>query len=393
MKKWILALCVVGLTAVIVVLFRVVRPADEPAQPDGSAAAAAEDVPATPDPEIVRARALDALVDAMQVEEQAAQLFWVRCPESGGAALAETYSPAGYILFSRDFEGKTADAVRADIASYQKAASIPMLIGVDEEGGKVVRTSRFLRDTPFRSPQQVYAQGGLDAIAADAHEKDAFLHALGINVNLSPVADVSTDPDDFIYPRTLGRDAAQTADFVRTAVCAMKADNMGAVLKHFPGYGPNADTHTGSATDERPAETFRTSDFLPFSAGIEAGAGAVLVSHNVVTAFDAERPTSLSPAVHALLREELGFDGVIVTDDLVMDAIRTAFGTEHAAVLAVQAGNDLLISSEFETQYAAVCEAVQKGELSAQTVRDAARRVLAWKADLGLIELETEDEG
>ena len=94
MKKWILALCVVGLAAVSIVLFRVVRPADEPAQPDGSAAAAAEDVPATPDPEIVRARALDALVDAMPVEEQAAQLFWVRCPESGGAALAETYSPA-----------------------------------------------------------------------------------------------------------------------------------------------------------------------------------------------------------------------------------------------------------------------------------------------------------
>lgn len=100
------------------------------------------------------------------------------------------------------------------------------------------------------------------------------------------------------------------------------------------------------------------SDFLPFQAGIESGAQSVLVSHNVVNCMDADRPASLSAEVHRILRKELGFDGVILTDDLIMDAIRDYTGGENAAVLAVQAGNDMLTSSDFETQYNAVLAAV-----------------------------------
>ena len=158
------------------------------------------------------------------------------------------------------------------------------------------------------------------------------------------------------------------------------------VLKHFPGYGSNVDTHTGIAIDARPIETFRSSDFLPFEAGIDAGAQSILVSHNIVQCMDGELPASLSPAVHDILRDELGFEGVIMTDDLIMEAITEYTGGENAAVLAVQAGNDMLVSSDFVTQYNAVLAAVQDGTISEDHIRESAIRVIRWKMDLGLME-------
>ena len=165
----------------------------------------------------------------------------------------------------------------------------------------------------------------------------------------------------------------------------MVSDKTGMVLKHFPGYGNNADTHTGIAIDERSMDSFRQSDFLPFEAGIEAGAQSVLVSHNVVTCMDADHPASLSAEVHRVLRDALGFDGVILTDDLIMDAIRDYTGGENAAVLAVQAGNDMLTSSDFLTQYNAVLAAVRDGRIAKSAIREAAVRVIDWKMQLGLI--------
>ena len=119
-----------------------------------------------------------------------------------------------------------------------------MLIGVDEEGGTVVRVSSNpnLRGTKFQSPQALYSEGGFDRITSDTAEKDALLRDLGINVNFAPVCDVSTDPSDFIYARSFGMDAEQTGEYVRTVVTQMVSDKTGMVLKHFPGYGNNADT-------------------------------------------------------------------------------------------------------------------------------------------------------
>ena len=224
-------------------------------------------------------------------------------------------------------------------------------------------------------------------MVSDAQEKCALLKAMGINVNLAPVADVSTDPVDFIYDRTLGRDAQTTADYVADVVTAMRESGMGSVLKHFPGYGNNVDTHTGIALDQRPMETFEESDFLPFSAGIEAGGGttAVLVSHNIMAAVDETLPASLSPAVHQLLREELGFDGVAMTDDLAMDAVAAYAADGAVAVMALEAGNDLIITTDYRTQIPRVLEAVNNGTLAEETVNTACRRVLAWKQALGLL--------
>ena len=155
--------------------------------------------------------------------------------------------------------------------------------------------------------------------------------------------------------------------------------------KHFPGYGNNADTHTGIAVDERPYEQFTQEDFLPFQAGIEAGAGAVLVSHNIVTCMDDTLPASLSPQVHRILREELGFTGVVLTDDLAMDAVEAYAQDGSVAVLAVLAGNDMIVTTDFEAQIPLVIAAVEDGTIDPSLIDEAVTRVLGWKYDLGLL--------
>ena len=356
---------------------------EEPAADPNAAQTEPEPTPEPPQPDPA-----EVYVDSLTLEQQVAQLFFARCPDLNAVELAAQYDIGGYILFGRDFENQTPDSLRETIASYQQAAATPMLIGVDEEGGTVVRVSAYpaFRANRFQSPQALFAEGGLERIQSDTEEKDTLLASLGINVNLAPVCDVSTSPTDFINARAFGQDAQSTSDYVRTVVEQMNADGMGMVLKHFPGYGSNEDTHTGIAHDTRPIEQFRSSDFLPFATGIEAGAQAILVCHNIVSCMDDTLPASLSPAVHKVLREELGFDGVVMTDDLVMQAITDYTGDADAAVLAVQAGNDMLISSDFVTQYNAVLTAVQDGTISENTIRDAAVRVLRWKIQLGLIE-------
>ena len=330
------------------------------------------------------------ILEQMSPEEKTGQMFIARCPEEDAAAKAEQYHLGGYILFARDFEGKTKEQAVSAIQSYQSVSEIPMLIGVDEEGGTVTRVSRYpeFREEPFPSPQELYREGGFEAVAEDTEEKCALLKSLGINVNFAPVCDVSENPEDFIYERSFGQNGELTAEYVRTVTESMSGQGVACVLKHFPGYGDNTDTHTGVAYDERSYETFETSDFLPFRAGIESGAQMVLVSHNIVSCMDSLYPASLSSEVHKILREELGFSGVIVTDDLVMDGIRDFTSDSQAAVLAVQAGNDLLCCTDFETQIPAVTAAVEKGEISEERIDESVQRILEMKISLGLIEPE-----
>ena len=333
---------------------------------------------------------LEKFLDSMTLAEKVGQLFFVRCPAENAAEDVSTYHLGGYILFGRDTKDKTANELIQAIQSYQDAAAVPLLIGVDEEGGTVVRVSSnpHLRSEKFASPQRLYSLGGMERIVADAREKDVLLDALGFNVNLAPVADVSTNPNDFIYPRAFGQDAPATADYVSAVTFQMTADGMGSVLKHFPGYGNNEDTHTGIAVDERPYEDFVNSDFLPFSAGFKSGGAmtAVLVSHNIVECMDGELPASLSPNVHRILREELGFDGVVMTDDLAMEAVSAYAGDGAVAVMALEAGNDLVLTTDYRTQIPKVIGAVENGDLDASVIDTACLRVLRWKQALGLLE-------
>lgn len=330
---------------------------------------------------------LQQLLAGMTLEEKVGQMFLARCPRRDAARKAAEYHLGGYLLFSEDFEGRTPQTAAAEIASYQAAATVPLFIGVDEEGGAINRISRFsaFRAAPFPSPQQLYQADGLAAVRRDTLEKCAFLRGLGINMNFAPVCDVSTEESDFIYARTLGQGPQQTAAYAREVVQAMAGQGVASVLKHFPGYGNNADTHTGIAHDMRSYETFEQADFVPFRAGIEAGANVVLVCHNIVECMDAGMPASLSPRVHEILRQELGFSGVIVTDDLYMRGIRDFMGPADAAVQAVLAGNDLLCCTEFEVQVPAVVEAVRHGVINQAQVDASVLRILRLKQALGLL--------
>lgn len=341
-------------------------------------------------PELSPAEAKAAeILSGMTVEQKVGQMFLARCPEQQAAEKCAQYALGGYILFGRDFENKTPEEAKAGIAACQSASTVPMIIATDEEGGTVNRVSRYkqYRSNPFHSPSELYAEGGLDFIINDTAEKCRLLLSLGVNVNMAPVCDITTDPQAFMYNRSLRQDAETTSLYASVVASTCKSEGMGCVLKHFPGYGNAADTHTGGALDQRDLEEFYQNDFLPFKAGIDSGAGAVLVCHNTVTAMDSQNPASLSPEVHRILREELGFDGVIVTDDLYMEAITGILTPQQAAVSAVLAGNDLICCTEFELQVPAVIEAVSNGTISESRIDESVMQILLWKMDLGIIPL------
>ena len=352
--------------------------------------------------------ALLALLEDLTLEQKVGQLFFVRVPAENALEDVTTYHLGGYLLFGRDTQDKTANDLIQTIASWQTQAveydtGIPMLIGVDEEGGTVVRVSSNpkLRSRKFSSPGKLWKEG-LDALLRETREKSILLKSLGFNVNLAPVADVSTNSGDFIYDRTTGMDAEETADYTARVTEAQSFYGLGSVLKHFPGYGNNKDTHTGVAVDERSMETFLEQDFLPFQAGIAVEETvwpsgelrrlrpAVLVSHNIVGCMDPDLPASLSPEVHRVLREDLGFDGVVMTDDLAMSAVSAYAADGNVAVMSIQAGNDLVVTTDYRTQIPRVIQAVRDGALEEEAVDAACLRVLRWKLELGLLE-QTEE--
>lgn len=330
---------------------------------------------------------LEVMLSEMTLEEKVGQLFLARCPDENASEDAANYYLGGYILFARDFDGETPESVSDTIESYQNAAKIPMLISVDEEGGTVNRVSsnKAFRDTPFMSPRRLFAQGGMAEIIASEQEKCTLLASIGINVNVGPVCDVTTNPNAFMYPRSLGESPEATGEFVKNVVNIMSEKKIGGILKHFPGYGNNTDTHTGIAVDERSLAELENVDLVPFAAGIEAGCDAIMVSHVYINAIDESLPATLSPAVHTYLRQKMGFAGVIVTDDLVMQAITDTYGAGEAAVMAVLAGNDLLCSTEYELQYDAVLQAVKEARITEDQLDKSVLRLLRWKAKLGLI--------
>ena len=327
------------------------------------------------------------MLNDMSLEERVGQLFLARCDDNYALEHLETYHLGGFLLFGRDFQNQTPDSLREKLRGYQAAAKIPLLLAVDEEGGTVTRVSsnRAFRDTKFRSPRSLYESGGLEAVLVCEKEKCLLLSSLGLNVNLAPVCDIATERSAFLYDRSLGQSPEVTSQFVRDTVREMNSNKIGSCLKHFPGYGNNDDTHVGMVLDSRSLEELENKDLLPFAAGIAAGADAILVSHTIVQALDPDTPASLSPAVHDYLRNTMGFQGVILTDDLVMQAITDLYGAGEAAVLAVLAGNDLLCSTEYTVQYEAVLAAVLDARISIDVLNAAVRNVLQWKIDLGLI--------
>ena len=330
---------------------------------------------------------VDMLMSNMTLEQKVAQMMMVSCHEGVNIDAASSYGVGGLCLYSHSFADKNADEVRAMVESYQNVTNIPLLVSTDEEGGTVVRVSSNpqLRETPFLSPSELKAQGGIELVKTDTDEKSQLLKSLGVNVNLAPVCDVPLDETNYIYDRCYSLDADETSQYVSTVVSSMKLNGVGSCLKHFPGYGGSVDTHESISYDTREYSAFENGDYKPFISAINAGADSVLVSHNIVNCIDAELPASLSPAVHAELREKLNFNGVIITDDLVMQGIAKFTDGSNAAVLAVKAGNDMIICEDYNTTVDAIVDAVNNGEITIEQIDASVKRVLKWKSNLGLL--------
>lgn len=326
------------------------------------------------------------ILEAMTLEEKVGQLFLARCRKETALDDIRNDQLGGLVLFGRDFDDETLGSMQKRLKAYRAAGNIPLLLAVDEEGGTVVRISSHpvFRGEPFPSPRQAFQSGGMELALSLESEKAYLLHTLGLNVNLAPVCDIATDPGSFLYSRSLGADPITTGQYVSATLERMAEYGVGGVMKHFPGYGENGDTHVTSILDSRSLEELEGKDLIPFRAGIQTGLGAILVSHNRIAALDADTPASLSSAVIGYLRDTLAYDRVVITDDLSMGALE-GYTPEEAAVLAVKAGADLLCSTDFESQLSAVLEAARKGEISQDRVDEAVYRVLSWKAQLGLI--------
>lgn len=326
------------------------------------------------------------ILETMTLEEKVGQLFLARCRKETALDDVRNYQLGGLVLFGRDFDDETLGSMQKRLKAYRGAGNIPLLLAVDEEGGTVVRVSSYpvFRGEPFPSPRQAFQSGGLELALSLESEKAYLLHTLGLNVNLAPVCDIALAPGSFLYSRSLGTDPVTTGQYVSGTLERMAEYGVGGVMKHFPGYGENGDTHVTSILDSRSLEELEGKDLIPFRAGIQTGLGAILVSHNRIAALDADTPASLSSAVIGYLRDTLAYDRVVITDDLSMGALED-YTPEEAAVLAVKAGADLLCSTDFESQLSAVLEAARSGEISQDRVDEAVYRVLNWKAQLGLI--------
>lgn len=330
---------------------------------------------------------IDLKISRMTVEEKVGQLLYVNCRGNDMTEAINDYHIGGVLLFGVDFDGKTKDEVKADIKAMQATAKIPLIIGTDEEGGTVVRASDNpnLRESAYLSPSETFANGGWSAVEDDAYDKAEFLLSLGVNVNMAPVCDLTSDSGSFMYYRSFSSDANDTSRFVDTVVKASKEKKLGTVLKHFPGYGDNGDTHYSDATDSRPFSELQNNDFLPFQAGIKAGADSILVSHITVNSIDSGNPASLSEPVHEVIRDTLKFDGVVMTDDLDMFAVDALDIYEPLSVAAFKAGNDFLCCGDVETEYNALLTAVQNGEITTDRLDESVKRILIWKRNLDIL--------
>ena len=325
----------------------------------------------------------DKKLSTMSLDEKIGQILLVRYPLDNQIADLKKYNFGGFVFFSKDFKDKDSDEVKKMINDLQSNSKIPLLTAVDEEGGQIVRISNNekLVKEPFKSPRDLYKEGGFDLIKEDTINKSKVLYDLGINLNLAPVVDIATSSSDYMYDRSIGLDADDTAIFAKTVIEASKNKGVSYTLKHFPGYGSNSDTHLDTSTDTRTLEEIMEKDIVPFKSGIEAGAEAVLISHNTVKSIE-DTPASLSKKVNNLLTDDLNFSGVIISDNLDMGAVA---GIKDVIVKAILAGNDLIITTDYKTGINDIKEALENNSLTESEIDAHARKILAWKYYKGLI--------
>lgn len=320
------------------------------------------------------------LMSKMTLEQKVAQMFIAS--DGVDAETAAALGLGSVHLTTAQLEHLTADDVTALVRGYEAEGKIPMLVAVSEEGGTVNTVSAVpaLRAKAFLSPRELLTTGGLNLVDSDARDKSDLLRGLGIHVNFAPVCDVAEYESAMMYERAAKGDAEDVGRYVETVVTAMNERKVIGVLKYFPGYGnAKAMEHTEVLTDRRTMEQLETIAFLPFAAGIEAGAEMVMMSNTIVAAVDGGQPASLSPHVHKLLRRQLGFDGIIVSGDLQAKGLERYGDSGELAVMAIKAGSDLVFTADYAEQIKAVVRSVKQGEISEERIEESVLRILEMK--------------
>ena len=296
------------------------------------------------------------------------------------------FAPGAVILFARNVG--SADELRELVAALRSTAPVAPLVAVDQEGGRVERIGAGAAALP--SAMAVGATGDVALAARLGALLGRDLARLGIGVDLAPVADLSLQPRSTVVgTRAFGDDPERVAAFAAAFAGGLEDAGVAATFKHFPGHGSTAeDSHVTLPRVTADAATLRARDLVPFARAIAGRPPSLmLTAHVVLAAFDPERPATLSPAVlTGLLRRELGYDGVVVTDCLEMDAIANGVGTVRGAVEALAAGADLLLISHHldlaAAAAAAIVAAVREGEIPAARLEAAHARVAALRERL-----------
>ena len=348
----------------------------------------------TPTPDPVQEQA-EALLADMSLHEKVCQLFVVRpevltglspvtvAGEATQLSLAEY--PVGGLIYSVD-NLVTQEQTREMIGNTQSYSKIPLIISADEEGGNVGRLMYKL-GTTFIHSMYSYKDEGPETAYQNALTIGRDMTSRLFNTDYAPVTDVWTNPaNTVIGDRAYSDNFEQAAELVASAVRGFTDAGVVCCLKHFPGHGDtDTDTHDGAAVVNKSLDELRAGELLPFVSGIEAGADMVMIGHITVTALD-EVPATISQAViTGLLREELGWDGVVITDSLDMGAL-AGYDSGEVCVRYLEAGGDILLGvPDLGTAVGAIESAVAEGRLTEQRIDESVLRVLSLKIEHGII--------
>lgn len=332
---------------------------------------------------------VDSILSEMPLEDKIAGMFIVT-PEAltgfstvtqAGDATQEALNGCavgGLIYFAKNIEDE--EQLKALLSGTASMSRYPIFLGVDEEGGSVSRVASSGIDVIQVGDMADIGESGDTSQAYEAGLTiGTYLKDMGFNLDFAPVADVAAAGESALGDRVFGSDAAMVGDMVSNLVDGIEGTGISSCLKHFPGLGSvEGDTHDGREEIEKTLDEMRSSDFVPFQAGIAAGADFVMVSHATAGSVDESAvPCSLSRTIVTdVLRNELGFEGIIITDALDMGAITAYYSSEEAAVQAILAGVDMLLMPEdFQAAYEGVLAAVEDGTISEERIDESLERI------------------
>lgn len=364
--------------------------------PDADVTSTPEPTPEpTPTPDPVKVRA-EELLSGMTLREKLCQLMIVRpevlTGESPVTAAGETTRlaletyPVGGLIYSVD-NLVTQEQTREMITNTQSYSKLPLFISADEEGGNVGRLMYKLGTTWVNSMYS-YKDQGADTAYSNAKTIGTDMVSCLFNTDFAPVADVWTNPDNTVIgDRAYSDDFEQAAELVASAVRGFTDSGVICCLKHFPGHGDTStDTHEGAAVVSKSLDELRAGEFLPFISGIEAGADMVMIGHITVTSVDPEPATISRAIITDVLRGELGWGGVVISDSLDMGAL-AGYDNGEVCVKFLEAGGDILLGiPDIETALTSLEAAVTDGRLTESRIDESVQRVLELKISHGIIE-------